>query len=79
MKERFELNKKYRFDPTDLVAVLYVIATACTIAGLAKFGSWLLFIGACISLISTAIFARRLNLFVIGITIFVLDLYFILA
>lgn len=78
IKERFELGQRYQFDPTDLVAVLYAIGVVLTLCGLGYAGTVLLAIGALVSFVTTCILGRRLNLFVIGAVILVLDIYFLL-
>lgn len=79
IKERFELGRRYQFDPTDLVAVLYVVAVVFTICGLGLVGTIIMSVGALISFVATCLFAKRLNLFVIGVVILVLNAYFLLA
>lgn len=79
IKERFELGRRYQFDPTDLVAVLYVVGVVLTLCGLGFAGTILLAVGALVSFVATCLFAKRLNLFVIGITILVLDIYFLMV
>jgi len=79
IKERFELGRRYQFDPTDLVAVLYVAGVVLTLCGLGFAGTILLAVGALVSFVTTCLFAKRLNLFVIGITILVLDIYFLMV
>lgn len=78
LKERFELGRRYQFDPTDLVAVIYAVGVVLTLCGFGYVGTVLLTVGALISLIATCVFGRRLNLFVIGALILVLDIYFLL-
>ena len=79
IKERFELGRRYQFDPTDLVAVLYVTGVVLTLCGLGFAGTILLAVGALVSFVATCLFAKRLNLFVIGITILILDIYFLMV
>ena len=71
MKEFFELNKKYRFDLTDLTAIIYVVCAAIGISG--GNPTPLFLIG---SAISTAFCwqARRINLIVLNVALFVLNL-----
>lgn len=71
MKEFFELNRKYRFDPTDLTAIIYVVCAAIGISG--GNPTPLFLIG---SAISTAFCwqARRINLIVLNVALFVLNL-----
>ena len=71
MKEFFELNKKYQFDPTDLTAIIYVI---CTVAGIMGYNVTPLFLLG--SAIGTAFCwkARRINLIVLNVSLFVLNL-----
>jgi hypothetical protein len=71
MKKFFELNKPYKFDPTDLTAIIYVIAAVLGIAGINPTIPFL--IGAAIS---TAFCwqARRINLIVLNVALFGLNL-----
>ena len=71
MKEFFELNRKYKFDPTDLTAIIYVVCAAIGISG--GNPTPLFLIG---SAISTAFCwqARRINLIVLNVALFVLNL-----
>ena len=71
MKEFFELNRRYRFDPTDLTAIIYVVCAAIGISG--GNPTPLFLIG---SAISTAFCwqARRINLIVLNVALFVLNL-----
>ena len=71
VKEFFELNKRYKFDPTDLTAVIYL---ACTVIGILGYNPTpLFFIG---SAIGTAFCwqARRINLVVLNASLFLLNL-----
>lgn len=77
LKERFELGRRYQFDPTDLVAVVYVIGVALTLFGYGYAGTVLLAVGAVVSFVATCLFAKRLNLFVMGLAILVLDIFFL--
>ena len=71
MKEFFELNKKYQFDPTDLTAMIYVV---CTVMGIMGYNVTPLFLLG--SAIGTAFCwkARRINLIVLNVSLFVLNL-----
>ena len=71
IKEFFELNKRYKFDPTDLTAVIYL---TCTVIGILGYNPTpLFFIG---SAIGTAFCwqARRINLVVLNASLFLLNL-----
>lgn len=66
MKEFFELNKPYKFDPTDLTAIIYAV---CAVGSSFGYNVTPLFlIGA---LISTAFCwqARRINLIVLNVAL----------
>ena len=78
IKERFELGRRYRFDPTDLVAVIYAVGVVLTLCGLGYAGTILLAVGALISFVATCVLGRRINLFIIGALILALDIYFLL-
>lgn len=72
IKNYFELNRKYKFDPTDLTATIYVvcaflgITTSINITPLFLLGS----------AIGTAFCwqGRRINLVVLNVALFVLNL-----
>lgn len=71
MKEYFELNKKYEFDPTDLTAGIYVV---CAVLGIMGYNVTPLFLLG--SAIGTAFCwkARRINLIVLNVSLFALNL-----
>ena len=75
MKERiknfFELNTTYKFDPTDVTAIIYVICTVLCALGIDY--SILMLIGATIG---TAFCwrAHRINLVVLNVTLLVFNL-----
>ena len=71
IKNYFELNKKYKFDPTDLTATIYVLYT---ILGIMGYNVTPLFLIG--SAIGTAFCwqARRINLIVLNVALFVLNL-----
>ena len=71
IKNFFELNTTYRFDVTDLTALIYVVCAAIGIAG--GNPTPLFLIG---SAISTAFCwqARRINLIVLNVALFALNL-----
>ena len=71
IKEFFELNSKYQFDPTDLTAAIYVICTILCACG--KDSSLLMLIGATIGTIFCWR-AHRVNLIVLNVTLFVFNL-----
>ena len=71
LKEFFELKGSYKFDPTDLTAMIYVICTV--MCGLGLNTSILMLIG---SIIGTAFCwrAHRINLVVLNTTLFIFNL-----
>ena len=71
IKNFFELNKPYKFDPTDLTATIYLL---CTILGIIGMNVTPLFLLG--SAIGTAFCwqARRINLVVLNVALFVLNL-----
>lgn len=71
MKEFFQLNTRYKFDPTDLTALIYL---ACTVLGIMGYNVTPLFLLG--SAIGTAFCwqARRINLVVLNVSLFVLNL-----
>lgn len=71
MKEFFELHRPYKFEVTDLTALIYVI---CTVVGIIGFDPTILFLIG--SAIGTAFCwqGRRVNLVVLNVSLFVLNL-----
>ena len=71
IKNFFELNKPYKFDPTDLTATIYVL---CTVLGIMGMNATPLFLLG--SAIGTAFCwqAHRINLVVLNVALFVLNL-----
>lgn len=71
IKNYFELNKKYKFDPTDLTATIYIF---CTVLGIVGINVTPLFLVG--SAIGTAFCwqGRRINLVVLNVALFVLNL-----
>ena len=71
-KKYFELNKKYKFDPTDLTAIIFLICSALGIFTTINITP-LFFIG---SLIGTAFCwqGRRINLLVLNGSLLILNL-----
>lgn len=70
--EYFELNKKYKFDITDITSIIYVICAAIGIMG--GNPTVLFTVG---SLIATAFCwqARRINLIVLNVALLILNLF----
>jgi hypothetical protein len=71
IKTFFELNTTYKFDPTDVTAIIYVVCTVLCALGLDY--SILMLIGATIG---TAFCwrAHRINLVVLNITLLIFNL-----
>ena len=71
LKDFFELNTTYKFDPTDVTAIIYVICTVLCALGVDY--SILLLIGATIG---TAFCwrAHRINLVVLNVTLLIFNL-----
>jgi hypothetical protein len=71
IKNFFELNKPYKFDPTDLTATIYLL---CTVLGIMGMNVTPLFLLG--SAIGTAFCwqAHRINLVVLNVTLFILNL-----
>ena len=71
IKNFFELNKPYEFDPTDLTATIYVL---CTVLGIMGMNVTPLFLLG--SAIGTAFCwqAHRINLVVLNVALFILNL-----
>lgn len=72
MKKFFELDKPYKFDPTDLTALIYVL---CTVLGIMGMNITPLFcVGA---IIGTAFCwqAHRINLVVLNVALLVFNIY----
>lgn len=72
MKKFFELNKPYRFDPTDLTATIYLICTILSFFNIDT--SYLFLLG---SAIGTAFCwqAHRINLVVLNVSLFIFNLH----
>lgn len=72
MRKFFELNRPYKFDPTDLTALIYVV---CAVLGMMGKNTSILFLIG--STIGTAFCwkARRINLIVLNVALFVFNLY----
>ena len=71
IKNFFELNRPYKFDPTDLTATIYVL---CTVLGIMGMNVTPLFLLG--SAIGTAFCwqAHRINLVVLNVALFILNL-----
>jgi hypothetical protein len=71
MRKFFELNKPYKFDPTDLTATIYLL---CTVLGIMGMNVTPLFLLG--SAIGTAFCwqAHRINLVVLNVALFILNL-----
>lgn len=71
LKDFFELNTTYKFDPTDVTAIIYVICTVLCALGIDY--SILMLIGATIG---TAFCwrAHRINLVVLNVTLLIFNL-----
>lgn len=72
MKKFFELNRPYKFDPTDLTALIYVL---CAVLGIMGMNITPLFcVGA---IIGTAFCwqAHRINLVVLNVALLVFNIY----
>lgn len=67
----FELNKPYQFEVTDLTALIYVMATICTIL---EINTAILFISG--SLISTATCwkSKRINLIILNASLLLFNI-----
>jgi hypothetical protein len=70
LKEFFELNKPYQFDPTDLTAIIY---TVCAIFGSIGYNVTVLFLIGSIIGVATCYQARRINLVVLNVALFGLN------
>lgn len=71
MKKFFELNQPYKFDPTDLTALIYLV---CTIFGIMEYNVTPLFLIG--SAIGTAFCfqCHRINLVVLNASLLVLNI-----
>ena len=71
MKKFFELNRPYKFDPTDLTALIYLV---CAVIGIIGYNPTPLFLLG--SVIRTAFCwqGRRINLVVLNVSMFALNL-----
>ena len=71
MKKFFELNRPYKFDPTDLTALIYLV---CAVIGINGYNPTPLFLLG--SAIGTAFCwqGRRINLVILNVSMFALNL-----
>ena len=74
--EYFELNKPYQFDITDIIAPIYTICAIGIILGFNM--NILFFIGSAIAT-ATCFQARRLNLVLLNVALFILNAYNVIA
>lgn len=70
LKNFFELNKPYQFDPTDLTAIIY---TVCAIFGSIGHNVTVLFLIGSIIGVATCYQARRINLVILNVALFGLN------
>lgn len=71
LKEFFELNTTYKFDPTDVTAIIYVVCTVLCALGIDY--SLLMLIGATIGTVFCWR-AHRINLVVLNVTLLIFNL-----
>lgn len=71
LKEFFELNTTYKFDPTDVTAIIYVVCTV--LCALNVDYSLLMLIGATIGTVFCWR-AHRINLVVLNVTLLIFNL-----
>ena len=70
LKNYFELNRPYKFDPTDITAIIY---TLCAVLGsMGHNVTPLFFLGSIIS-VATCYKARKINLVVLNVALFILN------
>ena len=76
LKKYFNLTAPYKFDPTDLTATIYTVCAVLGIMG--KDMSLLFLIG---SAIGTAFCwqARRVNLIILNVALFIFNIYCVFA
>lgn len=72
MKKFFELNRPYKFDPTDLTACIYLV---CAVLGMMGYNVSILFLIG--SAIGTAFCwqAHRINVMVLNVALFIFNFY----
>lgn len=72
LKNHFELNKKYKFDITDITALIYL---SCAVLGImGKNVSLLFLIGSTVGTIFCWK-ARRFNIIILNVALFIFNLY----
>lgn len=71
----FELNKKYKFELTDITCVIYVI---CVVGIILGFNMTPLFLSGCIISLIASIPARRINLILINVAMIALNIFYLL-
>ena len=70
LKNYFEFNKPYQFDPTDVIAIIYTI---CAILGSIGYNVTPLFLLGSIIGVLTCYQAKRLNLVILNVALFGLN------
>ena len=70
MRKYFELNKPYKFDVNDIISAIYVLCAVFGIAGLNV--TPLFFFGSLLGAV-TCLSARRINIAVLNLALFVLN------
>lgn len=72
MKKFFELNRPYKFDPTDLTACIFLV---CAVLGMMGYNVSILFLIG--SAIGTAFCwqAHRINVMVLNVALFIFNFY----
>ena len=78
IKEWFELNKPYRFETNDIIALLNLLNTFAVIA-FGLIASWFGLAVAIICIIDDIIEVRRFNLVVLHLSIAILNAYFLMT
>lgn len=72
----FELNRKYKFELTDITCVIYVI---CVVGIILGFNMTPLFLSGCIISLVASIPARRINLILINVAMIALNIFYLLG
>lgn len=72
----FELNRKYKFELTDITCIIYVI---CVVGIILGFNMTPLFLSGCIISLIASIPARRINLILINVAMIALNIFYLLG
>lgn len=76
LKEKFELNQKYRFELNDLISAIYVL---CAVGIITGHNMNYLFLTGCIISLCYSLTGRRINLICLNLAMVALNLFYVLG